>query len=295
MMADQAARLRQLSMETKPTPASGHSERQAARVLTVTSGKGGVGKSSLVVNLALALANMGQRVLIIDADIGMANIDVILGCTANYSLAHLLNGSRTLDEVIVTGPRNVRFLSGGSGIRELGEMSKLEVQRVINQIMFYDQQVDYILFDTGAGISNTVLNFVLAADEVLLVTTPEPTSLTDAYALIKTYAYANGQAPIRLVVNRVLDQEEGTAVAAKLMRVAQQFLALPMEQLGYVIEDTAVGKAIRRQNPLLMQYPDTDASRCIEAIAQRLLYGQAQRALPSSGISGFFRKLLQRI
>lgn len=294
-MADQAERLRQLSMETKIPTGSGQSERQAARVLTVTSGKGGVGKSSLVVNLALALADKGQRVLIIDADIGMANVDVILGRSADYSLTHLLNGSHTLEEVIVTGPRNVRFLSGGSGIRELGELSKLEVQRVINQIMFYDREVDYILFDTGAGIGETVLNFVLAADEVVLITTPEPTSMTDAYALIKTYAYANGQAPIRLVVNRVADQEEGLAVAAKLIKVAQQFLDLPMQQLGYVIEDSAVGKAIRRQNPLMIQYPETDAARCIEAIAQRLLYGDMQQVSPSSGISGFFRKLLRRI
>ncbi len=294
MMADQAERLRQLSRESRAA-GGGLANRTPARVLTITSGKGGVGKSSLVVNLALALANLGQRVLIIDADIGMANVEVIFGCTADYNLSHLLKGSRTLPEVLVTGPRDVRFLSGGSGLRDLREFSKLEVQRVINQIMFYDQQVDYILLDTGAGISSTVLNFVLAADEVLLVTTPEPTALTDAYALIKTFAYAEGQAPIRLVVNRVADQEEGTAVATKLMKVARQFLDLPMEQLGYVLDDTAVGKAIRRQNPLLIQYPDADAARCIEAIAERLLYGRTQQTMPSSGISGFFRKLLQRI
>lgn len=293
MMADQAERLRQLS--TTAPQMNKQSERQSARVLAVTSGKGGVGKSNLVVNLALALAEQGQRVLIIDADIGMANVEVILGCPAVYSLTHLLNGSRTLEEVVVTGPRNIRFLSGGSGLRELGELNKLDVQRVINQIMFYDQQVDYILFDTGAGIGETVLNFVLAADEVLLVTTPEPTALTDAYALIKTYAYANGQAPIRLVVNRVSDQGEGMAVAEKLMKVAQQFLDFPMEQLGYVLDDVSVGKAIRRQKPLMVQYPDTDAARCIDAIAQRLLYGEMPKNLHPSGISGFFRKLLQRI
>ena len=293
MMADQAERLRQLS--TTAPLINRQSERQSARVLAVTSGKGGVGKSNLVVNLALALAEQGQRVLIIDADIGMANVEVILGCPALYSLTHLLNGSRTLEEVVVIGPRNIRFLSGGSGLRELGELNKLDVQRVINQIMFYDQQVDYILFDTGAGIGETVLNFVLAADEVLLVTTPEPTALTDAYALIKTYAYANGQAPIRLVVNRVSDQGEGMAVAEKLMKVAQQFLDFPMDQLGYVLDDSAVGKAIRRQKPLMVQYPDTDAARCIDAIAQRLLYGEMPENLHPSGISGFFRKLLQRI
>lgn len=293
MMADQAERLRQLSTTTPQT--NRQSERQSAHVLAVTSGKGGVGKSNLVVNLALALAEQGQCVLIIDADIGMANVEVILGCPALYSLTHLLNGSRTLEEVVVTGPRNIRFLSGGSGLRELGELNKLDVQRVINQIMFYDQQVDYILFDTGAGIGETVLNFVLAADEVLLVTTPEPTALTDAYALIKTYAYANGQAPIRLVVNRVFDQAEGLAVAEKLMKVAQQFLDFPMEQLGYVLDDSCVGKAIRRQKPLMVQYPETDAARCIDAIAQRLLYGAMQDNVHSSGITGFFRKLLQRI
>lgn len=294
MMADQAERLRQLSKQTRAA-ASGEGQRTPARVLTVTSGKGGVGKSNLVVNLALALANLGQRVLIIDADIGMANVEVIFGCSADYNLSHLLNGSRTLQEVMVTGPRDVRFLSGGSGLRDLGEFSKVEVQRVLNQIMFYDQQVDYILLDTGAGISSTVLNFVLAADEVLLVTTPEPTALTDAYALLKTFAYAEGRSPIRLVVNRVADEEEGAAVAANLTKVAKKFLDLPLEQLGYVLDDAAVGKAVRRQNPLLMQYPDANAARCIEAIAERLLYGQAQQAMPSSGISGFFRKLLQRI
>ncbi len=293
-MADQAERLRELS-RTAFIAEESHSKNDAkplSHVIAITSGKGGVGKSSFTVNLALALANYGKKVLIIDADLGMANIDVIMGCISSYSLLDIITGSRSLEEVIVTGPRNVKFLPGGSGIKALAELSKLELQRVINQIVQYEAFADYILFDTGAGMGSNVMGCVMAADDVILVTTPEPTSLTDAYALIKAYSNNSGGAPLRLVVNRAGDVKESTIVTEKLRRVTSKFLDMEVEPLGYIFEDASVSHSIRSQNPLMLQSPDSAAARCIDAIAHKLVFGSAK--IEKTGITGFFKKFFQQ-
>ncbi|MDR3349665.1 MAG: MinD/ParA family protein [Acidaminococcales bacterium] len=292
-MVDQAERLRELSERCIAlNEKGGEPECAAAHVLAIASGKGGVGKSSFAVNLALALANYGKKVLIVDADIGMANIDVMMGLIAKYSLIDIIEGVRSFEEVVVTGPRNIKFLPGGSGIKSLVSLTNLELQRILSQASQFEKAMDFILLDTGAGMGDTVMNFLMAADDILLVATPEPTSLTDAYALIKAYAGNDnaGKAALRLVVNRVGSAAESSVVADKLCKVAVKFLSVQLRQIGYIFEDPAVSQSIRSQRPLLLQSPDSPAAGCIAGIARKLILGF--EPADKKGRYGFFKKFL---
>ncbi len=292
-MNDQANKLRLLSKnayqyEDKPKIVT---NSPIARVISITSGKGGVGKTNLTVNLALALANFGQKVLIIDADLGMANVDVILGCTTKFNIMHLLDGEHELADVVVTGPRNIIIMPGGSGITQLANLTELQLQKIINEITRFDQLVDFILIDTGAGLSRNVLNFMLASDEVIIVTTPEPTAITDAYAIMKAYATSNGSGILKLVVNRVVNQEEADSVIDKLKKVVSKFLKLNIANLGYIPEDLNLIKAVKIQQPVMLSYPDTGCSRSIEEIAYKLIYGEGRNNTGNqTGLKGFFNK-----
>lgn len=292
-MYDQAEKLRQIVKTTREIPRSPiiKNTNSAARVITVTSGKGGVGKTNFTVNLALALAALNQRVLLIDADLGMANVDVVLGCSAQYSILNLLDDQYTVRDVVTEGPCGIKFMTGGSGIYQLANLSTMQLQRITTQITQFDHWANIILIDTGAGINRNVLNFVLAADEVIIITTPEPTAITDAYAMMKAYIANDGIAPLNLVVNRVFSNEEGQTVVDKLNKVASRFLGLPINDLGFVFEDPHVVKAVKRQSPFILSYPDSTSSKCMEQIANRLLFGDN---LPrATGIRGFFDKFLK--
>lgn len=295
-MRDQAENLRELVQQSANTsnksPIIKHNASKA-RVIAVTSGKGGVGKTNFTVNLALALAGLGQKVLIIDADLGTANVDVILGCSTRNNILHLLDDGIQASDVIADGPRGIKYMSGGSGIYHMANLDDTQLKFLISKITMFDSWADIILVDTGAGLNRTVLNFVTAADEVIIVTTPEPTSITDAYAMMKAYAGNDGNAPLRLVVNRVIETDEGQIVIDKLIKVAFRFLGLPIDSLGFVFEDRNLVKAVKSQMPLLLSYPDTISAHCIEHIAQRLLFG---RNIPqSNGIKGFLRKFWEMV
>ncbi|VBB08076.1 Hypothetical protein LUCI_3341 [Lucifera butyrica] len=292
-MRDQAEKLRRMAQDTRPVIKSSVLSQQEsqARVIAVTSGKGGVGKTNFTVNLALALAARGQRVLIIDADLGLANVDVVLGCSAANNILSLMNAGLPLSEVVMEGPRGVKFISGGSGIYHLANMTEQQLQYFITQITKFDTLADIILIDTGAGLSRSVLNFVLAADEVILITTPEPTAITDAYAMIKAYVAQQGKATLQLVVNRVADKEEGRMVVDKLTKVAFRFLGLSINSLGFVNDDRNLVRAVKNQTPVLLSFPDTVSAHCIERIAHRLLYDEDLP--PAHGIKGFFSKFVK--
>jgi flagellar biosynthesis protein FlhG len=294
-MSDQAENLRQMVQNLQQTsrrPIIKHPGPKS-RVIAVTSGKGGVGKTNITTNLAIALANLGQRVLVIDADLGMANVNVILGRSAPYSFLDLLDSGCRLTDIVLEGPRGIKFISGGSGIYQLANLADAQIQKIINQIMLFDRWADIILVDTGAGLSRNVLKFVMAADEVIIVTTPEPTAITDAYAMMKVFAGHNGQAPLRLVVNRVLEKEEGFNVIAKLIKVANQFLQLPLNSLGFVYEDKNVTQAVKQQVPFLLSFPHSLSAKCVESIAHQLLYGEE---IPQpQGVLGFFTKILKTL
>ena len=292
-MNDQANKLRQLNATMgnsrspilKPIPTQ-------ARVITVTSGKGGVGKTNFTVALAVSFARMGKKVLIIDADLGLSNVDVVLGCTSPGNLLQVMQYGSSLEDVVSDGPLGIKFISGGSGIYDLANLSDAQIHSFLNQVGQYDNWADMILIDTGAGLNKMVLKFVMAADEVIVITTPEPTAVADAYAVIKTYAAHAGISPVRLVVNRVREVAEGEGVVNKLAKVSQRFLGLPLSHLGFIFEDRMVQKAVSSQVPLMIAYPESVAARCIDRIAHALVFGED---LPApTGIRGFFQRFLAR-
>lgn len=292
MMWDQAERLRKMvkDVHTKPSSAVIKANNMRARIITITSGKGGVGKTNFTVNLALALGKLGKKVVVIDADLGMGNVDVILGCSVPYNMMHLLEGGFSLQDIIIDGPHGIKFMSGGSGIHKLANLTNLELMHISNQITLLDNWAEIILIDTGAGINSNVMNFVIAADEVIIITTPEPTAITDAYAMMKTFANHSGKGTLQLVVNRVMEEEEGNVAAEKLVKVGLNFLGLTLVNLGIVYEDSNLIRAVKKQVPVLLSFPHTISTRCIEQIANRLLLGD--NCKKTSGIKRFFENLV---
>ena len=292
-MNDQANRLRQMNeMMGASRSAILKPIQTQARVITVTSGKGGVGKTNVTVALAVAFARLGKKILILDADLGLSNVDVILGASAPGNLFQVIHNGLDLNDVVADGPLGIKFISGGSGIYDLSNLSDSQIQYFLHQVGQFDNWADIILIDTGAGLNRMVLNFVLAADEVIVVTTPEPTAVADAYAVIKAYAAKGGQSPVRLIVNRVRELAEGEGVLNKLAKVSQRFLGLSISHLGFIFEDRMVQKSVTSQVPLMVAYPDSVAARCIDRIAHSLLFGED---LPvPRGIRGLFQRLLAR-
>ena len=294
-MGDQAARLRQLvdksEYEVQAPQVSPNRTLSALgpRVIAVTSGKGGVGKTNITVNLAIALKQAGQRVLVIDADLGMANVDVVLGSMSKKHLLNLLEKDTELRDVLIDGPYGVRYISGGSGIEKAADFTYEERQRLMQKLTACGQMADIILIDTGAGLGKNVMDFILAADEVLLVTTPEPTALTDAYAVLKAYSMYASNKNIKLLVNRVYDEAESREVVAKLQQTSTRFLNMSLDCVGYVFEDTAVMKSVRQQQPFLAAQPSSVAARCIQGLANSILFGSKMTV--KRGWKGFLRQI----
>lgn len=244
------------------------------KILGVTSGKGGVGKTNLSANLAIRLAARGQRVLVFDGDIGLANLDVVLGTPAPYKLQHVLSREKRLSEIIVKGPGNIDFIAGGSGIESLIRLDGPSGEQFLNELNALDASYDYLIFDTGAGIDENVLTFLGAADEVLLVATPDPASLTDAYATAKAVFIRQPGAIVHVVMNMVTHETEGRQVFAKLTSVTQQFLGHPLKYAGFVRMDTAAMGHIRARKPYCLADPGLPASQDVDRLAAFLL-GQA--------------------
>ena len=293
-MQDQATRLRQLvgdktEYKTLVTEDNSASLRAGAKVLAVTSGKGGVGKTNITVNLAIALKRAGKKVLVIDADLGMANVDVVLGSRSHKHLLNLLEDGVELNNVLINGPYGVKYISGGSGIEKAIDFSMEQRQLLMQKLAACGSQADIILLDTGAGLGKNVMDFVLAAVEVLLITTPEPTALTDAYAMMKAYSMYAKEKNLRLIINRVYDEQESKDVAAKLKQTAERFLQMPIDCLGYVYEDSAVMRSVRQQTPFLVANANCTAAKCIEALAASLLYGREMTV--KRGWKGFLQEI----
>ncbi|MCC6446066.1 MAG: MinD/ParA family protein [Armatimonadetes bacterium] len=241
------------------------------RTIAVTSGKGGVGKTNLTMNLGVLMAQHGRRILVLDADLGLANLDVILGLKSPYQLHHVIRGEKDILEIVAEGPGGTRIITGGSGILELLELTEAQRETFIGEFWKLGSVADIVLFDTGAGLSSNVLAFLLAADEVVVVATPEPASITDAYATIKVIAQKNRHASLKLIVNMVEAPEEALNVAEKLIQVCQQFLNIKIEYIGYVPRDKNVLQAIRSQQAFTIAFPQTPASRHLGSVAAQLL------------------------
>lgn len=265
-MADQAETLREMMRQKPPTVSSSHT-----RVITVASGKGGVGKTNISTNLALAYAKLGKKVILMDADLGLANVNVLLGIIPKFNLYHLIRKQKTMQEIIMSTSYGIQIVAGASGFAKIANLSEEERQNFIRELSELSA-ADLIIIDTSAGVSNNVLSFVAAADEAIIVTTPEPTAITDAYGIIKIIATEidNLGLSLKLVVNRVKSVTEGKKVAERVINIAGQFLNLKVDYLGYVYDDPCVHQAVLRQKPFLINYPKSKASVCVHHIAGRL-------------------------
>ncbi len=290
-MNDQAQGLRHL-VEQSRTKAT-----RTTRIVTVTSGKGGVGKSNFTLNFALSLQRLGYKVLVFDADIGMANIDVLMGASPKYNLYHLLKRQKTIWDIIHKSQHELEFIAGGSGFHDLLRLTEEELEYFSEQVGQLNGYADFILFDTGAGLSKETLKFIVAAQETIVVTTPEPTSITDAYAIIKMVNALNYNISYRLVVNRVTEPREGKQTADKITLVAKQFLDLDIATLGYVQDDPNVSKAVKKQVPFAVAFPGTPAARGIQTIAERFVTDLPVQEVPDTvqeaGVRGFLSKMMK--
>ncbi len=283
---DQAAALRLLmraGVDAAPTQSP---QRRTATVIAVASGKGGVGKTTIAVNAAIALARRGLRTVLVDADLGTANIDVVMNVRSTYDLSHVLRGHGTINEVAVRLEDGLRLIVGASGLESAADMSPQDRRRLLSELGKLEAEADFIVLDLGAGISQNVLAFAQAADELLVVTTPEPTALTDAYALLKVLTRARRTPSRGLVVNQASTPREGRQVAERVVSVVARFLGAGLTSWGHILRDEHVALAVRQRIPVLSRYPRAPASAGISALAGRLAGLTSGQAEPS----GFFRR-----
>jgi flagellar biosynthesis protein FlhG len=262
-----------------------------ARVIAITSGKGGVGKTSIVGNLGYAFAKLGKKVLILDADLGLGNLDVLLGLAPKYNLSHVILGERTIDEILVEGPGKMNILPASSGIQELTNLNKDQKIQILTQLDLLIDSVDVLFIDTAAGISSNVMDFNATAQEVVVVVSPEPTSITDAYALMKVLSLKYSGKACKLIVNMVRRPEEGREVFRQLQIVTDRFLDITIEYLGYVLFDGKVTKGVRNQKIVSELYPDTPASKCFTDISRKIS-SMAPLNLPKGDSNLFWRHLV---
>jgi flagellar biosynthesis protein FlhG len=264
---DQATRLRQM-VQT-------NNEFTTARVIAVTSGKGGVGKTSLSVNLAIEMAKRGKRVVIFDADFGLANVEVMLGIRPKYNLLDLIHDDKTIEEIITDGPQGIGFISGGSGVAELAALDNESIKLLVTKMVQLDKMYDIVIIDTGAGITDSVMEFVMVSPEVLLVVTPEPTSITDSYSLLKILRRKDGFNPlyktINVVANRTSEDEEGREIFNKINTVSAKFLNTKLKYLGSIPQDRNASMAIIQQKAVVMSYPGSQMAKAVSELADKLV------------------------
>ncbi len=289
---DQASQLRNIikAKDLKNPP-------KHARVLTVTSGKGGVGKSNVAVNLAVQFAKYGKRVIILDADFGLANVEVMFGAVPKYNLSDVIYRGKNIKDVITPGPQDIGFISGGSGVSSMNNLTAGQVSFLLGNLSELDSLADIVIIDTGAGVSEQVLGFVVASPEVILVTTPEPSSLTDAYSLLKAVlrnpSFVSQSAKVKVITNRVKTPEEAKAIYDKLNSVVGQFLQGSVDYLGMIPQDPLLEKAIRQQKPVSLLYPEAKSTVAFEQLAGSLL-DLPQTQAPKKGITHLLQDLLTR-
>ncbi|RKX88563.1 MAG: MinD/ParA family protein [Spirochaetes bacterium] len=266
-MTDQAEQLREI-MRSRNENSLGSTK---TRVIAVASGKGGVGKTNMSINIAIAYAQLGKKVLVMDADLGLANVNVAMGIIPKYNLYHLIRQKKKMKDIIINTDFGIQIVAGASGFSKIANLSDTEREHFIEEIGQMDA-VDVIVIDTSAGVSSNVLDFIAAADDAIIVTTPEPTAITDAYGIIKIIATEidNMNLGIKLIVNRVKSVTEGKKVSERVINIASQFLNLKVDYLGYVYDDPQVSQAILKQKPFIIVDPDSKASICIKHIVSRL-------------------------
>lgn len=288
---DQATRLREMVGRNRGQ------EIENARVIAVTSGKGGVGKTSLSVNIAIQISKMGKRVVILDADFGLANVEVMLGIRPQYTLLDLIYNGRTIDEIITQGPNGIGFISGGSGISELASLDNGSIKLLISELVKLDGMYDVVIIDTGAGITDSVMEFVMVSPEVLLVITPEPTSITDAYSLLKVLRRKSDFNPlyktINIISNRVDNEREGVEIYEKINTVSSKFLNTKLNYYGSVSYDKSVSSAVIAQRPVVEAFPTSMAAKDIKVIAHKLMHQKRENYKKRDGIAKVFFEFIK--
>jgi len=283
MSADQASRLRTMA-QGQPT----ESPLFAARVVAITSGKGGVGKTNVVAGLALALAQLGQRVVVMDADFGLANLDILLGLSPKYTLEHVLRGEKVIEEILLDGPMGIRIIPASSGIQELTRLDTMSELRLVQGLQRVAETADWLLIDTAAGIHDSVLKLLMAAQEVILVATPEPTSLVDAYAMVKVLHLRDPHKPLWLLVNNGQSADEAQETVDQLQAVTERFLGKQLQVLGLIPNDPHLLQAVRQQRGVVELFPRSPATQAFQALARQLL---GQVSLQPDGFASFWRQL----
>jgi flagellar biosynthesis protein FlhG len=262
MLEDQASRLRTMMHQARRT-----------HTIAVTSGKGGVGKSNIALNLAVLLSAAGNRVALLDADLGLANLDVLADVQARVNLAHVVAGQRALRDIVVDLPCGVQLVPGASGLARMADLNEFQRAKLLSELSALEEENDVIVVDTGAGIGKAVLSFAGAADTVLILATPEPTSITDAYAMVKVLVRQKCQARLSLLVNFASDRNEARATFNRIATVAREFLGAAVFDAGYILADPKVSAAVRKRQPWVLAYPRCQASRCLAALATKLCRG----------------------
>ncbi|RDU22414.1 MinD/ParA family protein [Anaerosacchariphilus polymeriproducens] len=289
---DQAEQLRNIIKSKNQKPP------KVARVITVTSGKGGVGKSNVAVNLAVEIQKQGKRVLIFDADFGLANVEVMFGAIPQYTLSDLIFQGKEIKDIITPGPLEIGFISGGSGIAGLNNLNKDEISYIIRNMAELDSLADVIIIDTGAGISDSVLEFVVYSSEVLLVTTPEPTSLTDSYSLLKALHrnpnFRQEETKIRVISNKVSTVQEGHALYKKLNTVTNRFLNMEIDFLGMIPQDKKMEEAVMQQQPVTLYMPTSKSAVAFQEIAVSLLNHKQIFYQDLNGIKQLLSKIINK-
>lgn len=266
--------------------------KRNARVITITSGKGGVGKSNIAVNLAVQMQRLGNRVIVFDADFGLANVEVMFGAIPKFTLADVIYQGKSIREIISEGPLGIGFISGGTGISGLNDLAQEQLHYLTQSLAELDQLADVIIIDTGAGISNHVMEFVVSSPEVLLVTTPDPSSLTDSYSLVKSLhmdpRYNKYNTKVSVLANKVSSATEGKHVHEKLNSVVQQFLQSEILYAGMIPQDSSLERAVRQQQPVSIYAPSAKSAKAFEQLANNLLNNEQKEIKVSRGISQLF-------
>jgi len=295
-MEDQAEKLREIMKRKKENSAASSASKSnvkavdKARIITVTSGKGGVGKTNLSVNMALAFARLGKKVIVMDADLGLANVNVMLNMIPKYNLYHVIKKQKTIREILVETEYGISIVAGASGFSQIANMNEEDRKDFIAELETLSN-ADIIIIDTSAGVSSNVLDFIAAADDAVIVTTPEPTAITDAYGIIKIIAteYDSLNMGLKLVVNRSKGAAQAKSVADRMINIAGQFLNLKLDYLGFIYDDVSVPNAVLRQKPFMVVEPKCKASICVQHIVERM-----DRNKPvTAGFSGMFKKLFK--
>lgn len=240
------------------------------RIIAIGSGKGGVGKSNVAVNLAIELSRRGNSVCLFDADLGMANAHIIAGISPKHTLGHVMRGAKTIDEIIARGPEGIGLIAGSTGLFELTQLSAEQRRRLCGSLTTMKFEFDYLIIDSGAGISTNVLAFMESADQGIIIATPEPTSMADAYGMIKTLSQRGYEGRMSLIVNRAESIEEARKVSEKITSLSLQFLDQSVDSLGFILEDSTVSRAVRARSPFSVMNRSSMAARSISAIAQRI-------------------------